>query len=145
PVHRHLLPLPALLIGRGHRARAIAVETTRDPEHLFAQLDQLLVRRAPEGAKGLQVVDRLEKIGLPLGVVPYECEPLRRDLELLASQVPEVPELDAAQVHPATAGAGRFSMQEFNIFAGPTPPAVRTRKGLDRPGFSGLSGRASPD
>jgi hypothetical protein len=67
-------------------------------EHLLAEAHQLLVRRAPEGAKDLQVVDRFEEVGLPLPVVTHDGDPLRRDLDRLFREVAVVAEVEAGEV-----------------------------------------------
>ena len=98
-VHGHLLPLPFPVEPRRHGGRPLAVDLAPQVEHVFGERHELTVAGSSERPKALQIVDRLQQVGLPLGVVSDDGHALRGEVQLLDSQVPKAAQFQVPQDH----------------------------------------------
>ncbi len=120
-IHRHLL-LPPRLKGRGDTDRALRihriVKRPGHPEQLLTEGHNLIVPGTSKGPEGLQIVNGLQEIRLPLSVASDNGDTVAGDVQLLNPQVSEVPELEHAQVHGVSAGRIPSSMTKVSTFPG---------------------------
>jgi len=86
------------------------------PEQLLTEGHNLIVPGTSKGPEGLQIVNGLQEIRLPLGVASDDGDTVPGDVQLLNPQVSEVPELEHAQVHGVSAGRIPCSMTKFSTF-----------------------------
>src|SRR5690606_10713950 len=68
-------------------ARRLVAKTPANVERVCAETDQPLVRRTPEGAEDLEVVDRLEEVRLARAVVADDGHADARKAELELREV----------------------------------------------------------
>ena len=94
--------------------QALVLRGSDHPEHVGVERHHLLITRAPERPKCLEIVDRLEKIRLALGVVADQRDAFRRDLQFLVLEVPKVSKNEPAQPHGPSLGRVPETMGESN-------------------------------
>ena len=89
----------------------------------------MVVSAATKGAEGLEIVDCLEEVRLPLSVFANDGDTLGGEFQMLLGQIPEVPDLEPTQIHGEKPGRIPFSMKKCSVFG----PFWLDREGCEKP------------
>ena len=136
-VDRHLTTTTRSLIRRSDLSpRALRVacgnHSTSHPEDILPKCDEVLHTSAPKRTEGLQIVDSLKQIRLPLSVRADDRHAPWREGKLLVTEVAKTPNFQHAQVQGSDARKSLEIMGKFNGARALQPP-------VSSPGYSPLN------
>ena len=94
-----------------------------------------MIPRPSEGTERLEVVNGLEEVRLSLSVFADDGYAIGWKVQLLFSQVPEMPDLEPTQVHGGRPGRIPFSIKKSSGSRGSWLPRLEARKAFYDKGF----------
>src|SRR5205814_8179076 len=98
------LSLCSLIEANGQLVLDRRLRNGADVESCRVEAGEIDVARLPNGSQNLEIIDRLEKVGLAVSVVANQCDAIGGELEIHPLEVTEIPDGDALEPNPRTGG-----------------------------------------